>query len=258
MRKTRITYKYLKFFFTAKNTRGHGVHSPYVFNFIESLYNKNPYYVFSEIENLRKELKKNGQILDVVDFGTDNTRKQSIKSIANRSLKPAKYGQMLFRIAALSKSKTILELGTSLGITTAYLASPSQDNKCITMEGCPDIAKVAKTNFEQLGLENINIIVGNIDDELDKTLDNLDTIDFVFIDANHRYEAVISYFEKILKKLSGDAIVVVDDIYWSDGMEMAWNEIKNHPAVTSTIDFFQLGILFFNNNIHNKHYKVRY
>jgi hypothetical protein len=61
-----------------------------------------------------------------------------------------------------------------------------------------------------------------------------------------------------LAKVHNGTILVVDDIYWSAEMEQAWERIKEHPRVTSTIDLFQLGIVFFNRDLHKKHYKMRY
>jgi hypothetical protein len=52
--------------------------------------------------------------------------------------------------------------------------------------------------------------------------------------------------------------MIIDDIYWSKEMENAWTKIKNHPQVSSTIDIFQLGIVFFNADLYKNHYKMRY
>lgn len=256
MRKA-IVFKYINFYFHAKNTKGRNVHEPYIYNILKAIYHKKS-DTFATIEQCRYEMKHNNTELNIVDFGTGSTRKQIVKSIANRALKSAKFGQMMYRILLTSKAEHILELGTSLGITTAYIASVSKNNRCVTMEGCPDIATQAKKNLDKLGLNNVEIVVGNINNNLDETLQTFKQIDFAFIDANHRYEAVIEYFEKIITKLSSEAIIVIDDIYWSEGMERAWEEIKNHPTVTSTIDFFQLGIVFFKKDLNNIEYKALY
>jgi hypothetical protein len=39
-------------------------------------------------------------------------------------------------------------------------------------------------------------------------------------------------------------VFVFDDIHWSREMEQAWKVIKDHPAVTLTIDLFFIGIVF--------------
>jgi predicted O-methyltransferase YrrM len=152
----------------------------------------------------------------------------------------------------------VLELGTSIGITTSYLASPSANINCFTLEGSPEIASIAIRNFKLLGIRNIKTVVGDIDATLDEVLAEMKTLDFVYFDANHKYDAVMRYFSSCLAHINPGAIFVFDDIYWSNGMEKAWNEIKNHPSVSSTIDLFQVGIVFFNPDLHKRHYKMRF
>ncbi|MDP4240124.1 MAG: class I SAM-dependent methyltransferase [Bacteroidota bacterium] len=259
MSRFRIAYKFILHFLSAKNTRGYGVHSPSVYHFTKFVvYNKSSYYVFSSIEKIRKVLKTDKRVLNVIDLGTGNDRKKTIAHIASTSIKSAKYGQLLYRLSIDSRVRNVLELGTSLGVTTAYLASSSSDIRCVTMEGCPQTAGIARENFNRLGVKNIQIEVGNIDQRLAEVLDGFEQLDLIFIDANHTLQAVLSYFEQCLAKVHTGTILVVDDIYWSAEMEQAWGKIKEHPRVTSTIDLFQLGIVFFNRNLHKKHYKMRY
>ncbi|MDR1652183.1 MAG: class I SAM-dependent methyltransferase [Prevotellaceae bacterium] len=250
-------FQYIKFVFSARNTRGNGVHSPFVYDFFEKvIYEKNPYYCFHEIEKLRNMLKNNNKMLSINDFGTGEQRAAKISKIARRSLKSPRYAQMLFRAALFCKSENLWELGTSLGITTAYLAKTDSKNRVTSMEGSAEIAKIAANIFKSLNINNINIIVGNIDQTIDAALYATDKIDFAFIDANHRYSAVIQYFNKIIPKLHENSVVVIDDLYWSKPMTKAWNEIKNHSTVVSTIDLFQTGFVFFNKKLPKKHYKA--
>lgn len=253
------TYKYLQNKLFARHTYGFGVHSPYIFHFTKFvIYEKNPYYIFSKIESLRNSLKKNDGSIVVTDFGMGRGGEKKIKDIAAKSLKSKRYGQLLYRIANFSKCETILELGTSLGITTCYLASANTKAKCVTMEGCPQTARIAQKNFDALQLKNINVVIGNIDERLPAVVENMDKIDVFFIDANHCSTAVLNYFEQCLPKIHENSILVVDDIYWSKDMASAWNSIKKHERVSSTIDLFQLGIVFFNADLNKKNYKMRF
>ena len=259
MNRFRIIIKYFFHFVTARNTGGFGVHSPFLFQFTRFvLFEKHTFYNFKSIESLRKLLKNDKRIINITDFGTRNNRSVTVASVASTSLKSAKYGQLLFRIAHYFKTINILELGTSLGITTAYLASPSATIKCVSIEGCPQIAAIAIENFKKLAIENVEIVIGNIDEKLPDALAEFESLDLIFIDANHQYDAVLNYFEMCLPKITNDSIVLIDDIYWSKDMEKAWDMIRSNPCVTSTIDLFQLGIVFFNADLHKKHYKMRY
>lgn len=259
MKRFRFLYKYLIHFFSARNTRGFGVHSPFIFHFTKFvLNNKSFFYNFHKIESIRLELKKDKRVIDVKDFGTGIDRKRQISEIAKYSIKSQKYGQLLFRIANYFKSRNILELGTSIGVTTSYLAMSSNAIQCVSLEGCPQTAKIAIENFNKLGLKNIKVIVGNIDDSLSQVLNEVDKLDLIFFDANHRSESVLNYFNQCITKVHNNSVVIIDDIYWSSDMELAWKKIKEHPKVITTIDLFQIGIVFFNSDLYKKHYKMRY
>ena len=251
--------KYIKFLIKARNTKGHGVHSPFVFDFLSNvIYTKNQFYIFKAIESIRKDLNQNHQELFIKDLGTGVDRQATISSIARKSLQKKKYAQLFFRIIHQYKFQNILELGTSLGVTTAYLAATSGKTKCISLEGSPEIAAIARENFKRLNLNNIQTIEGNIDETLTQALNLLEKVDFALIDANHQSNAVLSYFEQVIQYSGSNTILVIDDIYWSDDMEEAWKLIKLHPKVTTTIDLFQLGIVFLKPDLHKKHYKLYY
>ena len=259
MHRIRFLYKYLYHFITAIHTRGYGAHSPYIFQFTRYvLQERYSFYTFEKIEMLRKNLKKDKRQINITDFGTGKNRRSTISLVSYKSLKSAKYAQLLFRIAHYTKAKEILEFGTSFGISTIYLASCSSDIHCISMEGCPETAKIALENFNKLRIKNIDLVIGSIDETLNNTLKRFNHIDLIFIDANHSFNAVIEYFEKCIPKMNKNSILVIDDIYWSNGMEKAWDFIKKHPKVNSTIDLFQFGIVFLNDDLVKKNYKMRY
>lgn len=244
-----LAFKYLKYWFTASNGKGHGVHSPFVFDFIQHVLNdKREFDCFNYIESVRKELWKNETEINVPDFGAGSrmqlNNKRKISAIARSSLKPKKFSQLIFRIAHYYKPQTILELGTSLGITTSYLGFANPAAKIITMEGAPEVASVAQKNFKALHLSNIEVIEGNFDETLSSVIAQLPIVNFAFIDGNHRKEPTLNYFQELLKVSNASTILIFDDIHWSGDMEAAWDEIKQHPSVTLTIDLFFIGVVF--------------
>ncbi|OIP82108.1 MAG: hypothetical protein AUK44_08605 [Porphyromonadaceae bacterium CG2_30_38_12] len=253
----RLICKYGKHIVSARHTKGFGIHSPFLYNFTQHvIYDKNAYYIFKKIEQRRTFLANNSCYIMVRDFGTGKKVQRRINDIATKSAIRPQCGQVLFRlIQHLSLSK-ILELGTSFGISTAYIASNSNKNECITLEGCEQSAKIAQETFETLHLENVKILTGNINQTLVQAIEKLSSIDFVFIDANHTAVATIQYFEKLMPALSQNAVVVFDDIYWSKDMEYAWKTIKKHESVTATIDLFWMGIVFFKPTLQKINYKM--
>jgi predicted O-methyltransferase YrrM len=193
-----------------------------------------------------------------MDFGTGPSKPRTVADIARSSLSSPKNLRLLFRIVSTYKFTNVLELGSSLGISTAYLAGASSLVKCVSIEGNKQIASMAVSNCENLGINNVSIIEGNIDTCLDQALLRFETLDFVFIDANHRSVPLINYFEKCVLKTTEQSIIVIDDINWSEDMNNAWSVIKSHTAVTSTISTYQLGIVFFNKNLTKNHYHMIY
>lgn len=259
MNKVRFILNYITHFFTASNTRGHGVHSPFVYNYIQYIVReKNPYYIFQRIEQIRDQLLCDRTVIHLTDWGTGRDRKSTVAGIARRALKNRKCAQLLFRTVHYFDAVHVLELGTSLGITTMYLAGSSNNIKCTTLEGCPSVSKIAGENFEKLNLKNIELITGKIEETLPEYLEKNPVLDFIYMDANHRYEATLNYFGLIAEHIHEKSVIVIDDIYWSDEMKRAWEDIKEDSRVKSSIDLFHLGILFFNPDLSKKHYKLKF
>ncbi|ANH80979.1 SAM-dependent methyltransferase [Niabella ginsenosidivorans] len=256
--------KYFKYYVNASNSKGHGMHSPFVFEFITKVMNDfTEYPDYSRIEALRRQLLKDRTSITIEDFGagsaTTRSNRRKISSIARSAAKPAKYGQLLYRMARYYKAQSVLEMGTSLGITTAYLASANPDAKVVTMEGAGAVAAVAQQNFDMLGLKNIEIVKGNFDNTLPEVLGSTPGIDLAFIDGNHRQEPTERYFEQLLPHLHNDSLLVFDDIHWSAGMEAAWKHIVAHEKVTCDIDLFFIGIVSFRKEFKEKQgFSVRF
>ena len=282
---------WLKHQLTARNTGGHGVHSPYLFEWVRMVMSdKNTYYVWDEIEEIRQEMLKDTRELEFVDYGSGgplptspskgrSANMRRVCDIAMGSLARRKEAQLLARLVGWlgrplltspsrggigdeasedRKGLTIVELGTSLGVTTAYLAAMDSRNKVVTYEGCPAVAEVARANWKKLGLSNIACVVGEITvDSLQLAVDRLSGIDVAFIDANHTYEATLTYFNALASRVHEKSVVVVDDIHYNEDMEKAWKAICADERVTTTMDLYRMGLVFFDKHYWRKHYKMR-
>ena len=256
--------KYLKYYLTASNGKGHGTHSPFIFHFITKILNDtNKYPEYDMVENLRSDLLNEKAIVTIEDFGAgssvNKTNTRTIAAIAKNSAKPKKFGQLLFRMIKAYQPETILELGTSLGITTCYLSLAKPTAKLITMEGATEVAAIAYRNFKKVNAKNIELVTGNFDHTLSTTLGQQTTINFAFIDGNHRQQPTENYFHQLLGKIKNNSILIFDDIHWSEEMEAAWETIKQHPSVRCTVDLFFIGIVFFRSEFHEKeHFTIRF
>jgi len=259
-----LAKKYIHYYLTAGNGKGHGIHSPFVYDFIEKVLNDTTQYpAYTLIEQQRKLLLSDTAVIEVEDFGAGSsvikTNQRVVKAIAASSLKPKKYSQLLFRMVQYYQSKTIIELGTSFGITSSYLASANAAATVYTCEGSKNIAAIAGQTFRKLQLNNIHIQEGDFELTLSGLLGRLQTIDLAFVDGNHRKEPTIKYFLQLLQHTHPSSILIFDDIHWSKGMEEAWAQIQQHPQVTLTIDLFFIGIVILNSNIKVKqHFTIRF
>lgn len=259
-----LAKKYLNYILTASNSKGHGMHSPFVYHFITKVLNdKTQYPAYNKIEAHRKQLLVNATLLSIEDFGAgssiNKTNNRSISSITKNAAKPRKYGQLLFRMVKEYQPDTILELGTSLGITSSYLSLAKPTARITTLEGAKEVADVAKTNFDILGLGNIKLVNGNFDFILADVLEEMSSVGLVFIDGNHRQQPTEKYFIQLLSKVHNETIMIFDDIHWSKEMEAAWQTIKEHPDVRCTIDLFFIGIVLFRKEFMTKqHFVIRF
>jgi len=255
----KLILKYINYKLTSFTE--HDIHSPFLYNFYEELIkNPHPFGDFEELNLIRNSLLKNNTTIDVTDFGVgskkNKSKKRSIKDIAKHGIAQKKQSEFLYRLINKFKPKTIIELGTSIGLTSLYLSKPSKNFTVYSIEGCLNLQSFAKQLFLENKAFNIVSMNGNFDIEFPNLLAQLKTVDFVYIDGNHSYESTITYFNEALKKKHDQSIFVIDDINWSEGMQKAWKEIYSNLQVTLSLDFFYFGIVFFRTEQKQKEHYV--
>ncbi len=251
--------EYFRFYRTAVTK--YQLHSPFVFELACAILEDDRwYYAFRDIEKLRMKMLTSDVVVNLLDLGSGSTQgssdteqKRSVKSIARQSSSSIGQGQMLFRLANYLRPNTLLELGTSLGIGAMYLASACRESTFITLEGSPEVAHVARLNLDLLGLsKNTLVKEGPFDLTLKRALQTLQKLDLVFLDGNHRQEPTIRYFEECLAFSHEKTVFVFDDAHWSAGMASAWQQLKNHPRVTLSLDLFELSLIFIDPDFREK------
>ena len=240
----------------------HSLHSPFLFEFYRNCLKwqlENNYD--QTIEKYRKRLLRDSETIKLTDFGAKSTKRHSgerkIREIARGSLTQPKYSRVLRNIIEYFGFKNIVELGTSLGMNTAYLASAKVLPKIYSFEGDPSLAHRAYELLRTMGFnERVTIIEGNIDETLQDQLPEI--VHLAFIDANHTYEATWRYYELIKERASDESVIVFDDIYWSKEMTQAWKAIISRKEVTISLDLYQLGIVFFNAELPKQNWKLEF
>lgn len=260
-----LALKYLTYWIVASNGKGHGVHSPFVYDFIRQVLaddqSANP--DLESIASVRKALKKNHEKISILDLGAgsgkDNNQVRTVAGLVRHAAKSPKFGRLFYRLVRHYGIESVLELGTSLGMSTRYFAKAAPLHGVTTIEGAPALAAFTRSCFVREGYGNIRLLEGDFAAVLPSILPDLKGRKLIFVDGNHRYAPTIAYFRSFLPLLSEHDILVFDDIHWSQEMEKAWEEIKNHQQVACTIDVFFIGIVFFKREFKEKqHFIIRF
>ena len=137
----------------------HGLHSPFVYSlYTKAIRSRAKPPQSAAIEALRQALLRSSETIRVTDYGAGSRKHngtvRSVANLARSAQKPARYAQLLYRLVRYTNAQTVLELGTSLGLTTAYLAEAVADTggQLISFEGCPNIANLAQQHLRSLAL----------------------------------------------------------------------------------------------------------
>ncbi len=243
--------EYIKFRLRSQSVQN--LHSPFVFDFYQNVLKKK--YSSKKIETIRKDLKASDEIIDILDLGAgssvQNTSRRKISDIARLALKSPRYAGLIHNIIEYYSFEDVIELGTSLGITTLYMQEATA-RPVITIEGSPAVRKKAEEVFNSWPDPRPKLLLGNFDDILPDVLDDLRGNFILYIDGNHTYEATMRYFHLSMKYAAPYSLIIFDDIYWSAEMTKAWKEIISDDIVPLSIDLYQLGLIFLNPDILEK------
>ncbi len=234
----------------------HSLQSPFVYEFYTSLKQTiRKEEGAEEIENIRREFRTDSTLITGADMGAGSrvSAPKTISTIARHGISTKKECVMLASLVKMFRPGIILELGTSLGIATAYLADAYGDGLIYSFEGNEDLLDIANKVAQQLSMKNIRFFPGDIDDTLPTVLNELDMVDMAIIDANHRGDALLRYFHWIKEKMSQAGLMIIDDIRWSSDMYRAWKNIIKDEHVTLSLDLQKRGVLFFGNHL-KEHY----
>lgn len=241
------------------------LHSPFIYNFYKKvLTNREEYPQYRLLHKVRRELLLKSRFIKRKDLGSKaresvcDQRFVRVRDIVRRSGVAPRKGELLFRIAQEYQPDFILELGTSLGISTMYFSAARPESKIITIEACLDSANVARQNFDHYGMKNIALLPGSFEEKLQEALEQFPRLDMVFFDGNHRKEPTLRYFEQCLQHIHPGTVFIFDDIHWSAEMSEAWSTIQRHPQVKVTVDLYHLGLVFFREELSKEDFRLRF
>ncbi|MCX6351136.1 MAG: class I SAM-dependent methyltransferase [Bacteroidetes bacterium] len=239
------------------------IHSPFLFELYNNVLTKNEpsndYYI---AQAYREDLMESDMI-----FKDNNNEETELWGEIETSAISEKTGSLLFRLVKHFKPKTLLELGTNAGVSTMFLAVALKGNeegvKFYTIEKNPDLWQVVFDNYSHkknliLGMPEIKFIKGDFKDRLPEVLNEIDTLDFVFIDGDHTKIGMLNYFNQCAAKASEKSVFVFDDIHWSAEMYDSWQQITQDKRISLSLDLLQLGIVFFDKKLSKQEFKIKW
>jgi predicted O-methyltransferase YrrM len=263
MGKIKLLIKYIVYIARRRGRKGHGIHSPFVYSLnTDVLNNKNGFEEYKRLKCYRRSILKNKSEIIVADSGAGSriflSERRAVCDILKVSASSLKTGKLLFRLAHHFKPETTVELGTSLGFGTLSLAAGSPEGKVYSLEACPGQLEIAKEQLDSCGVQNVELLEGEFRSILPGLIRNVERLDLVYFDGDHRKESLLWQFNLCMGKRHEGSVFIVGDINWSAEMEEAWNLIRKSPEVSLSIDLFDCGLLFFRKGMARQHYIMGY
>ncbi|MBI9052235.1 MAG: class I SAM-dependent methyltransferase [Bacteroidales bacterium] len=254
--------KFIQYKLTSKHKKGHGIHSPFMFFLITKVLRKN--IINDDLKavlNAHKKIKKSKQKINYKEIGAGSKYKQQtsqkVSSIVRRSSITPKYGKLIYNLTCYFNPKNILELGSSVGISSMYISQADRKANFISIDGVYEKQQIAEKKSKELN-QSTKFICGDFDEILETTLTKFDQLDLVFFDGNHKKESTINYFNSCLNKIHNNTVFIFDDIHWSSEMEGAWDYIKNHKKVKVSVDLFRMGLIFFKQELSYEQFVIKF
>lgn len=262
LQNVRLAQELIYFRCTAKSAAGFGIHSPFAYDFARKVVRSGKSIEpIKEVEWFRNWQESTPIELAPSNFGAGSKhhkKPEKLAKVIQNSSVSKKTGAFLYRLAKWTKAINILEIGTSVGVSTMYLASSNPNANVVTLEGDLRRTKLAQNSFDLFDLPNIKIIEGDFELGLNEALQSLPSVDLVFFDGNHKAEPTLRYFKLCSENVHENTVFVFDDIRWSKEMFNAWTVIANHQNVSLSIDLFSMGIIFFRKGIKKQHIKINF
>ena len=238
-----------------RHRKGHGVHSPLAYSLITKVIEeKCPYYIFEEIEKIRQSLIEDSTLV-TYSGRSGKIKRNTVGEITLKESHHRRYGALLFRLVNFFKASSVLNVGSSSGVMSFYLASPHSNCRCVALEHRKELLRVAEDKAKQLGLENLHFCSGTSPDDIDKVLQRQSGgFDLIFIDTAYDPELTGIIAGKCLQHFREDYVLIIDGINRNKSMQQLWKSLKLQIKGGITLDLYALGIIFASHKMYKKNY----
>lgn len=250
---------YLKFLW--QSTNQHGVHSPFVYQLVTwCFYDSQAYPAYDQLKAQRNDLLQRRATLESNDFAASDVfggKQRDPRKLLRTSAISLKRARLLNRLTGYLHVERALEVGTSLGLGAAAMATQNEIT-ISSVPGSPIAAEIARANFAAWGLKRVEVHSTG----LSQILENLyageqQPFDLVYVNSYYMPETILNYFEQLLPFVHNESVFVLEDIHRSPEAEIAWEAIKKHPEVRVSIDTFRWGLIFLRREQVKEHFVIR-
>jgi predicted O-methyltransferase YrrM len=253
---------YLHYYLLKPHKHNRSINNAFIRDFINNVISIPDNPQLKKIKEIIESYLKDNTVIEIEDLGAGSkgskNKYRKISEIAKTSGSSNRKSRFLYNVACYYSPDKIVELGTSLGIGTISLALANEKSMVYTLEGSPELHRIASENFQKNHIFNIQPICGEFEKTLSALLDELKDIDLFFIDGNHTYDATLKYYELAIKHAKPGSILIFDDIRWSAGMYSAWQDICGKKESNLTIDLLDIGIVFVSDVIKKQYFRIYY
>lgn len=217
----------LKLLYKIRHHRGHGIHSPFVFNLVtKTIEDKTHYHEYDNIKSVCDNMPIKYYHLN-------------------------KYNKLFFRLTNHFRLERILEIGSGYGVNSLCLTASSANAQCICVETSEEKYSKAQILYDKWD-RKITLSIGK---ELPILSEKQDCI---FINLLN-YNLFLSDLNQYILNLSyGKTIIIVEGIRTNKRCQMLWKSIIEMESRTAALDLFNVGILFFDTRLYRWNYKISF
>jgi hypothetical protein len=256
-------FKYLRYRIFARHKRGHGIHSPFLFKYINEVFLFLPERgILNNLKKIQNKLEcsEGLKLIELWNIDAIFNPKQKEKQAERKSalIPGLKYSRLLHNICTSLNPDSIVEIGNSEAISAFHLFLPAGKANFTVIEqnSNPDDRRLDRL----LEMEPANVQINRLNhpDILNKLFDESTGTALCIIHLEKGQDNLSDYFDSLINKCRSGSVIVLTGIHKSDTSESAWQYVKQFERVRVTLDLFFLGILFTREELMKENYIIKY
>ena len=220
-------------------SKGHGIHSPFAFNFVRFvLREKSPYYCYDDIDELRQA------VIEVMREHWPHRRVASFKDL-----------KMLFRITNFFNPQHILQVGTGYGLTAATMLNVSSTSELYLYEpslgSYPVVGNVLAPYLDSIESYN-SLEVAR--DCYSRAHGELHEQPFVLVNSIPEPGDLAVLRDYLMRLVESDCVIVMRRLNHDERLQALWNEIKAAMTCGQSFTNEKMGLVYVSKKYTPEHF----